>query len=42
MPAKLTTTLSKIPQVPNKTNSAIIEEFHTYMKAKRLIRAAPE
>jgi integrase/recombinase XerD len=34
MPAKLTTTLSKIPQVPNKTNSAIIEEFHTYMKAK--------
>lgn len=33
MPAKLTTTLSKIPQVPNKINSAI-KEFHTYMKAK--------
>jgi hypothetical protein len=34
MPAKLTTTLSKIPLVPNKTNSAIIEEFRVYMKAK--------
>jgi hypothetical protein len=34
MPAKLTTTVSKIAQVPNKTNSAIIEEFYTYMKAK--------
>jgi site-specific recombinase XerD len=32
MPAKLTTTLSKIAQVPNKVNSAIIEEFYTYMK----------
>jgi len=34
MPAKLTTTVSKIAQIPNKTNSAIIEEFHTYMKAR--------
>ena len=34
MPAKLTTTVSKIAQVPNKTNSVIIEEFYTYMKAK--------
>jgi hypothetical protein len=34
MPAKLTTTVSKIAQVPNKTNSAIIEEFYTYMRAK--------
>jgi integrase/recombinase XerD len=36
MPAKLTTTVSKIAYVPNKTNSAIIEEFYTYMKAKGL------
>jgi hypothetical protein len=34
MPAKLTTTVSKIAQVPNKTNSSIIEEFCIYMKAK--------
>jgi hypothetical protein len=34
MPAKLTTTVSKIAQIPNKTNSAIIEEFCMYMKAK--------
>lgn len=34
MPAKLTTTVSKIAQVPNKTNSAIIEEFYAHMKAK--------
>jgi hypothetical protein len=34
MPSKLTTTLPKISQVPNKTNSAIIEEFCTYMKTK--------
>jgi hypothetical protein len=32
----LTTTVSKIEQVPNKTNSAIIEEFYTYMKTKGL------
>ena len=35
VPAKLTTTVSKIiAQVPNKTNSAIIEEFYTYMRTK--------
>jgi hypothetical protein len=34
MPAKLTTTVSKIAQVPNMTNSAIIGEFYTYMRAK--------
>ena len=34
MPAKLTTTVSKIAQVPNKTNFAIIEEFYAYMRAK--------
>jgi integrase/recombinase XerD len=34
MPAKLTTTVSKIAHVPNKTNSAIIEEFYMYMKVK--------
>jgi hypothetical protein len=34
LPAKLTTTVSKIAQVPNKTNSAIIEEFYMYMRAK--------
>jgi hypothetical protein len=35
MPAKLTTKVSKIAQVPNnKTNSAIIQEFHAYMKAR--------
>src|SRR5215211_1472895 len=33
-PTKLTMTLSKMSLVPNKTNSAIIEEFRTYMKAK--------
>ena len=34
MPAKLTTSVSKIAQIPNKTNSSIIEELCTYMKAK--------
>jgi hypothetical protein len=34
MPAKLTTTVSKIAQVPNKTNSVIIEEFYMYMRVK--------
>ena len=34
MPAKLTTTVSKIAQIPNKTNSSTIEEFCIYMKAK--------
>jgi hypothetical protein len=34
MPAKLTTTVSKIALVPNQTNLAIIEEFRAYMKAR--------
>jgi hypothetical protein len=34
MPAKLTTTVSKIGLVPNQTNAAIIEEFRAYMKAR--------
>jgi hypothetical protein len=34
MPAKLTTTVSKIALVPNQTNAAIIEEFRAYMKAR--------
>ena len=34
MPAKLTTTVSKIAQVPNQTNAAIIEEFRACMKAR--------
>jgi hypothetical protein len=34
VPAKLTTTVSKMAQGPKKTNSAIIEEFYSYMKAK--------
>lgn len=34
MPAKLTTTVSKIALVPNVTNFAIIGEFYTYMGAK--------
>jgi integrase/recombinase XerD len=32
MPAKLTTTISKISSVPNLTNSTIIREFSEYMK----------
>jgi hypothetical protein len=31
MPAKLTTTVSKIQSVPNHTNSVIINEFYQYM-----------
>lgn len=34
MPAKLTTTLSKIPSVPNPANAAVIDEFYRYMKVK--------
>ena len=34
MPGKLTTKLSKIAQIPSKTNSTSIEEFYTYMKAR--------
>ena len=36
MPLKLTTTLSKIPLVPNPTNASLIEEFHQYMNARSL------
>ena len=32
MPSKLSTTISKIPSIPNYTNSSLITEFHTYMK----------
>src|SRR5919197_5945781 len=32
MPSKLSTTISKIPTIPNSTNSSLITEFHTYMK----------
>jgi integrase/recombinase XerD len=32
MPAKLTTTINKIPTVPNPTNAEIINEFYQYMK----------
>jgi integrase/recombinase XerD len=32
MPAKLTTTVSKIQSVPNHTNSVIINEFYQYMR----------
>ena len=33
MPARLTTTISRIADVPNKTNAALIEEFHSFMKS---------
>ena len=32
MPTKLSTTVTKIRSIPNKTNTTIIEEFHKYMK----------
>jgi integrase/recombinase XerD len=32
LPTKLTSTLSKIPTVPNTESAAIIDEFHRYMK----------
>jgi integrase/recombinase XerD len=32
MPTKLSTTISKIARIPNRTNAAVVEEFHTYMK----------
>ena len=32
MPTKLSTTVSKIGGIPNRTNGAIVEEFHKYMK----------
>jgi integrase/recombinase XerD len=33
MPQKLTTTISKISNVPNRTNISIIEEFHRYERS---------
>jgi flagellar motor switch protein FliG len=33
MPQKLSTTISKISQVPNSINSSIIQEFHHYMQS---------
>jgi hypothetical protein len=32
MPTKLSTTVTKIRSIPNKTNTTIIEEFHKYME----------
>jgi hypothetical protein len=32
MPSKLSTTVSKIPTIPNSTNSSLTTEFHKYMK----------
>ena len=32
MPAKLSTTIGKIPTITNSINSSLIAEFHTYMK----------
>jgi flagellar motor switch protein FliG len=32
MPTKLSTTVTKIRSIPNKTNTTIIEEFHKSMK----------
>jgi hypothetical protein len=32
MPSKLSTTISKIPAIPNSINSSLITEFHTYLK----------
>jgi hypothetical protein len=32
MPAKLSTTISKIKTVPNPTNAEIIDQFYHYMK----------
>ena len=31
MPVKLTTTIGKIPSVPNFTNSTLIRDFYEYM-----------
>ena len=36
MPAKLSTTISKIPTIPNPANAALIEEFHKYMRQRSL------
>ena len=34
MPAKLTTTVSKIAAVPNRENAALLDEYYRYLKAK--------
>jgi hypothetical protein len=31
MPVKLTTTISKIPNIPNITNSGLIRDFYEYL-----------
>ena len=36
MPAKLTTTISKIASVPNQESAALIDEFNKFMRAKSL------
>jgi integrase/recombinase XerD len=36
MPAKLTTTISKIQKVPNPSNAEVINQFHQYMKGNDL------
>jgi len=33
VPAKLSTTISKITAIPNATNSALVTKFYEYMKA---------
>jgi hypothetical protein len=33
LPSKLTTTINKIALLQNPTNSALINEFHQYMKS---------
>lgn len=32
MPSKLSATISKIPTIPNSTNSSLIAGFHTFMR----------
>jgi hypothetical protein len=32
MPSKLSTTINKIGAIPNLTNSALVDEFYSYMK----------
>jgi hypothetical protein len=32
MPSKLSTLVSKIPELPNRKNAKIIDEFYQYMK----------
>jgi hypothetical protein len=33
MPVKLTTTVKKIADIPNSTNSTLLSEFYQYMKS---------